>query len=741
MYRARTLLLILYLIQTPFDGGGFEIYQQAISTLLIIAFWLLQLYEKRGVLNGAKTGIIPLNFLFLVPFHLFAYLSVINSVNEATSLWVNLYWINHTFFFLAVYTHLREREDYLSIIKKIIIPLAGIMAIWGFSQFYKGMGDESWSVFRARAMFEQWNSLGGYLTIVIIISSIFFLSENKRTTAFAAYLYTMILFSTLVVTFSRASWLTLLFCLMLYLTVRGIGFIREYKLRIFSLLLGMGIVFVLFSSNPETRVIERVATFMGDNNLPGGLHLRLDMWRSAWLLSLDNPWLGTGIGTFHLTFLAKTMIDWSVVIWMAHNDYVQFLSEIGFPGTIMFLIAMGIYVWVGLTYVIRIRKKSDLSENEILTIGIYIASLSPLIHSLVDLDLRTSGVYALFMFLSSHVLIESYKLNESSSFYRKFKFPLKIRRFIFPITAILAVAISLFVGKTVLAEYYFSRAAELEKMEKYEEAINFAQKALALKDGVSSYHEFLARNYHRYALFAEESDSRRKSALECEKEYKRAIELSPTVAIYNAGLASLYSNKPEYFGSNKERIKRLYAESIKLSPMDNYLRFRFGEILLNVGLYDLAIESLEGINKEGRVIINANTVLGEAYRLSGQLPKASGVIRNELKSLPDDGFANFIMGEILVDSALYDNSIFHFRKAIRDSKGKNKFEVFRRMGTSFYNSAEFDSALTYFQKVYESGNSSQPLFTMLHLTHDKLGNIDEAKMFKELAGEMTKNAE
>ena len=175
--------------------------------------------------------------------------------------------------------------------------------------------------------------------------------------------------------------------------------------------------------------------------------------------------------------------------------------------------------------------------------------------------------------------------------------------------------------------------------------------------------------------------------------------------------------------------------------MDNYLLFRFGEIFLYAGFYDLAIESLEGLKEEGRVIINANTVLGEAYRLSGQLLKASGIIRNELKSFPDDGLANFIMGEILVDSALYDNSIFHFRKAIQGSENENNFGVFRRMGTSFYNSAEYDSALTYFQKVYESGNSSQPLFTMLHLTHDKLGNIDEAKMFKELAEDMTNNAE
>ena len=120
LYSIRSSLLIIYLIQTPFDGGGLELYQQAISTLLVITFWLLYLYEERGTLSKVNSVIIPLSFLFLVIFHLFTYLSVINSVDKSVSLWVNLYWINHTFFFFAVYTQLRDRENYLSIIKKII---------------------------------------------------------------------------------------------------------------------------------------------------------------------------------------------------------------------------------------------------------------------------------------------------------------------------------------------------------------------------------------------------------------------------------------------------------------------------------------------------------------------------------------------------------------------------------------------------------------------------------------------
>ena len=68
---------------------------------------------------------------------------------------------------------------------------------------------------------------------------------------------------------------------------------------------------------------------------------------------------------------------------------------------------------------------------------------------------------------------------------------------------------------------------------------------MSIKEGVSNYHEFLGRNYMRYALFAEDSLNRANAAFRSEKEYLLAIEKSPMISIYYLGLAGLYQNKRE----------------------------------------------------------------------------------------------------------------------------------------------------------------------------------------------------
>ncbi|MCH8289432.1 MAG: hypothetical protein IID12_10080, partial [Candidatus Marinimicrobia bacterium] len=164
-------------------------------------------------------------------------------------------------------------------------------------------------------------------------------------------------------------------------------------------------------------------------------------------------------------------------------------------------------------------------------------------------------------------------------------------------------------------------------------------------------------------------------------------------------------------------------------------RFRFGEILLRAGLHDQAIESLEGIIGKGREVENHLTVLGEAYRLDGQLNKASYSIRRQLEIKPDDGFANFIMGKILSDSAEYGESIIYFEKALVKSEGENKLEVMTQLGTAYYNIKKYKSALVYFEEVFESRPNSRALLTLLTLTQRNLGNQRESLRYQNLMDE------
>ena len=138
---------------------------------------------------------------------------------------------------------------------------------------------------------------------------------------------------------------------------------------------------------------------------------------------------------------------------------------------------------------------------------------------------------------------------------------------------------------------------------------------------------------------------------------------------------------------------------------------------------------------KGREVVNHLTVLGEAYRLSGQLNKASHSIRKQLEIKPDDGFTNFIMGKILSDSAKYSESIIYFEKALVKSEGENKLEVMTQPGTAYYKIKEYKNALVCFEEVFESRPNSRALLTLLTLTQRNLGNKRESLRYLNLMGE------
>jgi len=623
----------------------------------------------------------------------------------AVSSWVLLYWVNHFLFFLGVYRHFNRRNDYLTIIKRYILPLSALMSIWGVYQFltvsgstigWKGHTD--WG--RAEAMFAQANSLGGYLSIILVILLVLYLYEknlNKQIFLFASFL---LIYTTFTITYSRASWGSFIVSTCLFLFLAGRKHIKLLLPKLVVLLLGMIVIFVLLSEIPGSNLVSRVQSIVGENNMPTNSQDRLKLWSSAWKLALENPLVGTGVGTFHLTFHSKSDMDYSSQIWMAHNDYVQFLSEIGFFGTAAIVAALVIYLFYGFLMSLKLRRIEDLfSDNGLLVLGVYAASLSPVLHSIVDFDLRTSGGFALFLFLSSMVWHESEKLNITSPVTLKIDSKLLPYPLLKVILSLLALCILYISATTVIAEYYYEKALKRESEGAYLSGISYAKKAVIMNEDGSNYHEFLARNYLRYALIAEDSLNRANAASESEKEYLLAIERSRMISTYYLGLASLYKIKSELFDSVDVKVNALYEKAIYAYPANNYLRFKFAEIFMKLGRYDKAIESLGYTLGRGRRIKDVLSLLAEAYRLGGDAEMASKTIDDKLKEDPKDGFANFIKGNILVDLGNLDEAVTYYLVALDDSEGYNRIDVLKGLSVAYLNRGDVERVREYLIEI------------------------------------------
>lgn len=119
------------------------------------------------------------------------------------------------------------------------------------------------------------------------------------------------------------------------------------------------------------------------DTVQGGDPARLMLMHSAWLMIETHPWLGSGLGTFRL-FYSPYRFPEEVGTgggWV-HNDYLQLWLEAGLP---MFLMMLGLVLWVGLAVWRTLRQgESGNSKEALLRMG-YLAGIGAiLLHALVN---------------------------------------------------------------------------------------------------------------------------------------------------------------------------------------------------------------------------------------------------------------------------------------------------------------------------------------------------------------------
>jgi O-antigen ligase len=120
---------------------------------------------------------------------------------------------------------------------------------------------------------------------------------------------------------------------------------------------------------------------------------RLSAWRSTLRIIAENPWFGTGLGTFAWSFPAYRSNDMSMWgVWdIAHNTYLEFASELGIPLAILVGMAW-IVALIILVYGLGAQRRDSGPVLAALTV-----SLIALLHSSIDFSLQIAG-YSIVVF-------------------------------------------------------------------------------------------------------------------------------------------------------------------------------------------------------------------------------------------------------------------------------------------------------------------------------------------------------
>jgi O-antigen ligase len=132
---------------------------------------------------------------------------------------------------------------------------------------------------------------------------------------------------------------------------------------------------------------------------------RLETYRSSISLIMDNPWFGTGLGTFPAAYPAYRSANISMSgVWdRAHNTLLELAAELGLP-----MAGLLVLVWIiALAVLIRgsVIRRRDLIFP---VIGVSVGMLS-VIHSLVDFSLQITGFAIVVFALVGAGLAQSFR--------------------------------------------------------------------------------------------------------------------------------------------------------------------------------------------------------------------------------------------------------------------------------------------------------------------------------------------
>jgi O-antigen ligase len=287
-------------------------------------------------------------------------------------------------------------------------------AIWGCIQYLTGWQYIFWykrSIYSTEATgtYVNHNHFAGLLEMVLpfLLAGLLLRGwppENARRSPWielivspssSRLLRDLVLFATICVAlvFSRSR-MGIMAATLGILLVAAIAFFerrRKSMLVIFFVVLSLPAAYSIWIG--VTPVIERFKVLLR----PGALEAdRLPVWRDTIALIRDYPLLGTGLGTYRwANGHYQTSMFWGIYEH-AHNDYLEFASDIGIPATVLLFGSL----WVLVLRVARRAQFLDRSRDKILAAGCAGAMAAILIHGITDFNLQIPANAYLFSWIA-----------------------------------------------------------------------------------------------------------------------------------------------------------------------------------------------------------------------------------------------------------------------------------------------------------------------------------------------------
>ncbi len=617
------LPLFYFLVAVSFYLGTYDSAQIKITIVQIggvalICSWLIYKLESDFFHNLKKNIIVILPILLFLMSGIISYL---HSPYPLASLNELLRRIIYCFLAIIIIDCFDDKKSLKRVVNFLIFAtyIACIYAVIQFldTRFFpapptKGLDPFIWRWAFGNRIFSTFGNPNFFGDFLVVMSPIVLALFFKKKSFHLLLLWLLITFST-IFSYSKGAWIGFGVGIIVF-TFLFIGFILNISRRKKVILI---LVMALFTVSVVTGGI-----LFQLKKRPDSSSFRVFTWLSCWEMINTNPVLGTGIGTFYLTYPSYRRPQIFFIEGMHNtesdhpeNEYLEVFYDEGVTGLSIFLLLLLMVLTIGFKNLAYFRRNNTNSSTlSYLQLGFVSAILAQLAHDCVCVSLRfvSSGVM-LWLLIGSIVSVAIISLkNKEEENKNLIIVPAIIKRILQIVLLLLTIYLIYIFYGYFKADAIHSMGIQYSKAGNYTKAIELYSQVIEKNPSFIMPRYFKANNYNDRWI----KDDPEKSI----EEYQNLWKLAPNyvqskflVGLVYAKLVSYFSNQVnKYTQENNEQAKqqaitnrdvclnkaiKYYKQYKMIDPIFPQTYYQLAKLYIQAGRPELAEkEYLEHLN-------------------------------------------------------------------------------------------------------------------------------------------------
>lgn len=306
-------------------------------------------------------------------------------------------WFVVPFYFVAVLVFKNEKN-----IRKFfwlyIIPLIAVV-FYTISQHARYGFDENAGHWVMSPFYNDHTAYGAALAIFYpVIIGLIFYPGSRKSTRFAAFIITIIMTVAIILSYSRAAWISIVAAFVVFLLIM-------FKIRFYWVVLGTAVIigaFVFFQQqvfdvleknkqDTSADFVEHVRSIANISSDASNLE-RINRWQAALRMFEERPVTGWGPGTYQFIYAPFQLAKEKTIISTnlgdkgnAHSEYLGPLAEMGFPGLLIILSLVIVVIYKGLS-VYRRGGREEKFLSLMVTLGLITYFVHGFLNNFLDTD-------------------------------------------------------------------------------------------------------------------------------------------------------------------------------------------------------------------------------------------------------------------------------------------------------------------------------------------------------------------